>query len=100
MLRPGAVAVARNTFTGTLTRPKLIAPDQSARGMACEAARRAPRGSRGRIGPRRLDGQAVVRHGRRSVSRSRFQTFIGVDLGGGKGKNTAVALLRRHADGV
>ena len=35
-----------------------------------------------------------------AVTRARFQTFIGVDLGGGKGKNTAVALLRRHADGV
>ena len=30
----------------------------------------------------------------------RFSTFIGVDLGGGKGKNTAVALLRRHDAGV
>jgi predicted RNase H-like nuclease len=29
-----------------------------------------------------------------------FATFIGVDLGGGKGKKTAVAVLRRHGDGV
>ena len=29
-----------------------------------------------------------------------FTTFIGVDLGGGKGKNTAVACLERTADGV
>ena len=29
-----------------------------------------------------------------------FTTFIGVDLGGGKGKNTAVACLERAADGV
>ena len=29
-----------------------------------------------------------------------FTTFIGVDLGGGKGKNTAVARLQRTADGV
>jgi predicted nuclease with RNAse H fold len=34
------------------------------------------------------------------VDRTAFNTFIGVDLGGGKGKNTAVALLRRRADGV
>lgn len=33
--------------------------------------------------------------------RGRFRTFIGVDLGGGKGKNTAVAVLERDgADGV
>lgn len=30
----------------------------------------------------------------------RFDTFIGVDLGGGKGKNTAVALLFRDEEGV
>ena len=29
-----------------------------------------------------------------------FTTFIGVDLGGGKGKNTAVACLERTAEGV
>lgn len=29
-----------------------------------------------------------------------FETFIGVDLGGGKGKNTAVALLFRDSGGV
>ncbi len=29
-----------------------------------------------------------------------FSTFIGVDLGGGKGKNTAVACLERTTDGV
>ncbi len=34
------------------------------------------------------------------MDRSAFQTFIGVDLGGGKGKKTAVALLRARADGV
>jgi predicted nuclease with RNAse H fold len=34
------------------------------------------------------------------VDRTPFNTFIGVDLGGGKGKNTAVAVLRRQADGV
>ncbi len=34
------------------------------------------------------------------MDRSTFQTFLGVDLGGGKGKNTAVAVLRRHAEGV
>jgi predicted RNase H-like nuclease len=34
------------------------------------------------------------------VDRSRFKTFIGVDLGGGKGKNTAVAVLRAHEGGV
>jgi predicted nuclease with RNAse H fold len=34
------------------------------------------------------------------VERSRFKTFIGVDLGGGKGKNTAVAVLRAHEGGV
>jgi predicted nuclease with RNAse H fold len=34
------------------------------------------------------------------VDRSRFQTFVGVDLGGGKGKNTAVALLRAREGGV
>jgi predicted nuclease with RNAse H fold len=34
------------------------------------------------------------------VDRTAFNTFIGVDLGGGKGKNTAVAVLRRQADGV
>jgi predicted nuclease with RNAse H fold len=34
------------------------------------------------------------------VDRSRFQTFIGVDLGGGKGKNTAVAVLRRKDGGL
>jgi predicted nuclease with RNAse H fold len=33
------------------------------------------------------------------MSRS-FDTFIGVDLGGGKGKNTAVARLEREDDGV
>lgn len=34
------------------------------------------------------------------MDRSTFTTFIGVDLGGGKGKNTALALLRRRAEGV
>ena len=37
------------------------------------------------------------------VQRARFKTFIGVDLGGGKGRNTAVAVLRldpRRDDGV
>ena len=34
------------------------------------------------------------------MDRSSLRTFIGVDLGGGKGKNTAVALLRAEADGV
>jgi predicted nuclease with RNAse H fold len=34
------------------------------------------------------------------VDRSRFKTFVGVDLGGGKGKNTAVALLRAGERGV
>ena len=34
------------------------------------------------------------------VDRTVFNTFIGVDLGGGKGKNTAVAVLRRGAEGV
>ena len=29
-----------------------------------------------------------------------FSTFVGVDLGGGKGKKTAVALLERDGDGV
>ena len=33
------------------------------------------------------------------MDRSRITTFIGVDLGGGKGKNTAVAVLRRSRDG-
>jgi predicted nuclease with RNAse H fold len=35
-----------------------------------------------------------------TVDRSRYKTFIGVDLGGGKGKNTAVAVLRAREDGV
>ena len=47
-----------------------------------------------------LDEDAGVRHGARIVDRTRLHTFIGVDLGGGKGKNTAVALLRRHGTGV
>ncbi len=34
------------------------------------------------------------------MDRSSFRTFIGVDLGGGKGKKTAVAVLRAEADGV
>ena len=29
-----------------------------------------------------------------------FSTFVGIDLGGGKGKHTAVALLRRVDNGV
>lgn len=35
-----------------------------------------------------------------AVDRARFSTFIGVDLGGGKGKKTAVAVLRRLGDSV
>src|SRR5258706_3949085 len=35
-----------------------------------------------------------------AVDRSSFKTFIGVDLGGGKGKNTGVALLRAREGGV
>lgn len=35
-----------------------------------------------------------------STDRSTFRTFLGVALGGGKGKHTAVALLRAQADGV
>jgi predicted nuclease with RNAse H fold len=34
------------------------------------------------------------------VDRSGFRTFVGVDLGGGKGKNTAVAVLRARDEGV
>ena len=34
------------------------------------------------------------------MDRSRYKTFIGVDLGGGKGKNTAVAVLRAVESGV
>ena len=34
------------------------------------------------------------------MDRSGYKTFIGVDLGGGKGRNTAVAMLRARGDGV
>ena len=34
------------------------------------------------------------------MNRSRFKSYIGVDLGGGKGKNTAVAVLRPRDGGV
>jgi hypothetical protein len=34
------------------------------------------------------------------LSRDELSTFVGIDLGGGKGKNTAVALLERCDDGV
>src|SRR5205085_11770453 len=50
--------------------------------------------------PALLDDQRTVGHGAKTVIRARFSTFIGVDLGGGKGKNTAVALLRRDGEGV
>ena len=33
------------------------------------------------------------------VDRSNFQTFIGIDLGGARGKSTAVALVRRDESG-
>jgi hypothetical protein len=34
------------------------------------------------------------------VRRGEFQRFLGVDLGGGKGKKTALAILERRAEGV
>ena len=34
------------------------------------------------------------------VTRASFDRFIGLDLGGGKGKKTALAVLERRADGV
>jgi predicted nuclease with RNAse H fold len=34
------------------------------------------------------------------VTKKPFKRFVGVDLGGGKGKKTALAVLERHADGV
>ena len=64
------------------------------RGIGCATTKR-PIGM-----PCFLDEVGVVRHGPLIVDRTRFQRFIGVDLGGGKGKNTAVAVLRRHAGGV
>ena len=33
------------------------------------------------------------------MDRSRYQTFVGIDLGGARGKSTAVALLRRAEEG-
>ena len=36
----------------------------------------------------------------RRVIRGQFERFLGVDLGGGKGKKTAVAVLERRNDGV
>src|ERR1700754_2645598 len=49
---------------------------------------------------RRRPGEPIAFMLKRSSVKRAFRTYLGVDLGGGKGKNTAVARLELAEDGT
>src|SRR5687768_13117883 len=100
-LRPGRFPGPGSSHTS----PRSCLKAGPSQGQSPGACRRVP------PSPSAIDGPEAIPQGRGSANRASppqhptlmsasFERFIGVDLGGGKGKKTALAVLERRDDGV